>query len=257
VSAHQQDRPGQPDPVGPADVWGVDELDNVLADPREAGRLGQILAAAGAPAEAGLHPGEDAVRSAFRAAFSVPTALKPGVLARMSGRAAAIALCGGLVLSGGAAAAAGALPDAAQQKAKGVLAKIGVNIPGPRGHATLGLGGYYARSAKGMRNPVATAAPPAPGDEKQSGSEVSLLARTTWLTGVDMGAAVSGLANDGKRQAGRTGQPTSSSTGTAKSPKPHASKHRNGSTHKLRTHAAPPAEDPIGYAQSGLNARRP
>lgn len=77
MSAHQQDRPGQSDTTGPADVWGVDELDKVLADPRDAGRLGQILAAAGAPAEAGLLRGEDAARSAFRAAFLGPVSRRP------------------------------------------------------------------------------------------------------------------------------------------------------------------------------------
>jgi hypothetical protein len=266
VSAHQQDRPGQPDPAGPADVWGVDELDKVLADPRDAGRLGQILAAAGAPAEAMLLPGEDVARSAFRAAFPVPTARKPRVLARMSGRAAAVALCGGLVLTAGAAAAAvGALPDPAQQTAKGVLAKLGVNIPGPHEHATLGLGVHHPRSGKGIHQPVATAEPTAtPRDEPSSiGSEVSALARTTTLTGVDKGVAVSGLASDGKSQAGLHGKPASSPTEKAKkSPKPQASKPHNGKHQytpkdKPKTHAAAPVPDPNGAGNSSSTAERP
>lgn len=264
MSAHQQDHPGQPDPAGPADVWGVDELDKLLTDPDVAGPLGRILAAAGAPAEAGLLPGEDAARTAFRAAFSASTARKPRGLARISGRAAAVALCGGLVLSGGAAAAAvGALPDTVQQTAKGVLAKLGVNIPGPNEHATVGLGAHQARSGKGY--PVATAEPTTtPRDENQSGpgSDVSAFARSTTLTGVDKGAAVSGLASDGKIHAGKHGKPASSTTKKAKtSPKPHATKPHHGSTPKPQDTPKPQSAAPVphlnGAGHSSAIAKRP
>jgi hypothetical protein len=237
VSSCEQDRPGHPDPTGAEDVWGVAELDKVLADPRDAGRMGQILAAAGAPAEAGLLRGEDAARSAFRAAFLGPVARRPRVLAGMSGRAAAVALCGGLVLTGGAAAASvGALPDAAQQTAKGVLAKLGLNIPGPH-DATVGLA-RHARAGNGMHKPVVTAEPTTTARDKEqsvTGSEVPALARSTTLTGVDKGADVSGLASDGKRYAAQHGKPASSTAETAKSPKPHASKdHDSTQRHKQK-----------------------
>lgn len=245
MSAHQQDLPGHPVPTGAEDVWGVDELDKVLADPRDAGRLGQILAAAGAPAEAGLLRGEDAARSAFRAAFLAPVSRRPRILGRISGRAAAVALCGGLVLAGGAAAASvGALPDPAQQTAKGVLAKLGLNIPGAH-DATVGLAGRHARAGNGMHKPVATAEPTTTARDKEqfaTGSEVSALARSTTLTGVDKGADLSGLASDGKRYAARHGKPASSTAETAKSPKPHASKHHDSTRrHKHKAQRPLPA----------------
>jgi hypothetical protein len=264
VSADQQDRPGQPDPTGPGGVWDVDELDKVLANPHDAGRLGQILAAAGAPAEAGWLPGEDAARGAFRVAFPVPAAPKARILARMSGRAAVVALCGGLVLTGGVAAAAvGALPDPAQQAAKGVLATLGVNIPGPHEHATLGLGAGRARSDQSMHKPVATAestATPRDTEPAATGNEVSALARSTTLTGVDKGAAVSDLASDGKSHAGEHGKPASSTTKKAKkSHKPHAAKHRDGSTHKPKPkmHGAGHVPRSSGGTHSGHENERP
>jgi hypothetical protein len=261
VSAYQQDRPGEPGPTRPADVWGVDELDNVLANPRDAGRLGQLLAAAGAPAETGWLPGEDVARGAFRLAFPVPAAPKARILARMSGRAAALALCGGLLLTGGAAAAAvGALPDPAQQTAKGVLAKLGVNIPAPHGRAALGLGVHHARSGTGMHKPVATAEPTAtPRDSEPSatGNEVSALARSTTLTGVDKGAAVSGLASNGKSQAGQHGKPASTTAKPKKTSKAHASKRHDGSTHKPKTQGAAHVRHSNGAAHSSSKPKRP
>lgn len=85
----------------------------------------------------------------------------------MSGRTAAVALCGGLVLTGGAAAASvGALPDPAQQTAKSVLAKLGLNIPGPH-DATVGLAGRHTRAGKGMHKPVVTAEPTTTARDKE------------------------------------------------------------------------------------------
>lgn len=236
MSAPQQDRTGQPDPTGPAgpqEFWGADELNELLADPGGAGRLGQILAAAAAPTEAEHQVGEAAARSAFRVAFPVGPARRPRVLSRISGRAATAVLAGGLVLSGGAAAAAaGALPGAAQQTAKEVLAKVGVSVPGPSEH----IGGRPGRQGTSTQRPATSAAPTAtPREDEQSttGREVSGLARPSVTTGAEKGAAVSGTASDGKSHAGQA-KPVSSSTGKAKTktPTPHASKRRNGSTHK-------------------------
>jgi hypothetical protein len=239
-------------------------LDRVLANPHEAGRLGQLLAAAGAPAGAGWLPGEDVARGAFRVAFPVPAAPKARILARMSGRAAAVALCGGLVLTGGAAAAAvGALPGPAQQTAKGVLAKLGVNIPGPHEHATVSLGVHHARFGKGVQKPVATAEPtatPRVREPSATGNEVSALARSTTLTGVAKGAAVSGLASNGKSQAGQHGKPASSANEKAKkSHKSHAKKHHERSTHKPKpkSHAAAPVAHPTGTGHSSSKVKRP
>lgn len=230
MSASQQDPPGQPDPTRPADIWGSDELDRLLADPLDAGPVGRILAAASAPAGAGLLPGEEAARSAYRAAFAVSAVRKPRVRALVSGRAAAFALAGGLVLSGGAAAAAtGSLPDPVQQRAKGALAKLGVSVPGPdKRHV-----GHPGRRVTTTQGPTPTAAPR---DREQpgTGNEVSEAARGTASTGVDKGATVSGLASDGKSQAGQHGKATNPSTGKVKNktPKPQATKHGNGRSHK-------------------------
>jgi hypothetical protein len=236
VNANQQDRPGQSAVAGVADVWGEDELETLFADPRVAGQLGRILAAAGAPAHAGPLPGEHAARHAFRVAFPDSAARRPRALARMSGRAAAVALCGGLVLSGAAAAAVGGLPDPAQQTAKSMLAKIGLNIPGPHDDVAVD----QAEPASTVQRPVTSADPTdTPGGTENSGigNEVSDLARTTTLTGVDKGAAVSGLASDGKSRAGQHSKPAKSSSGDkTKKPKHHASTRDDDGTDKPKTH---------------------
>jgi hypothetical protein len=240
VSAPEQDRPGLPDrtgPAGPQDVWGADELDELLADARCAGLLRQVLVAAGGPAEAGRQLGEELARNAFRAAFPVSTASGPRALSRMTGRAVAAALAAGLVLSGAAAAAAaGALPGAAQQTAKDVLAVVGVSIPGPNEHAAV----RPARPGTSSPKPVTTGEPTTTTrDDAQSGTgnAVSDLARSTAATGVDKGATVSGTASDGKSHAGQHGKPASSSTGKTKTkvPKPPQSKRGNGNSHRPTT----------------------
>jgi hypothetical protein len=241
------------------DVWGIDELDRVLSDPRAAGRLGQVIAAADSRAAPGLFPGEDTARTAFRAAFPVTPARTPRPLSRLSGRAVAVALCGGLVLTGGAAAAAvGALPVPAQRTAKSALARLGVNIPGPHEH-TRGLAGRHAQPTGGRH--LATAQPTdAQSTEEHSGrrNEVSALARTTTLTGVDKGAAVSGLASEGRSQAGQHGKPASSTTGKAqKTPRPHPNKHRHGDTPKPEAPGAAHVPSSNHAAHPGQVAERP
>ena len=236
MSVPEQDRPGQSDlggPAGPSETWAGDELDEVLSDPSSAGPLGQILAAAGAPAEAGPQVGEDAARSAFRVAFPPSPARASRVRLSMSRRLAAAGLASGLVLSGGAAAAsAGALPGAAQQTAKHVMSKLGVSIPGPDEDAATHRPGPATPTPAPATtgDPYATAGD---GEPSGTGNEVSGAARSTASAGVVKGAAVSGAASDGKSQAGQHGKPAGASTGkpTAKTPKPHAEKRRNGSHH--------------------------
>ncbi len=250
MSVPEQDRPGQSDlgdPAGPSDLWGGDELDEVLRDPSSAGPLGQILAAAGAPAEAGPQLGEDAARSAFRLAFPPSPARASRMRLSMSRRLAAAGLASGLVLSGGAAAAsAGALPGAAQQTAKHVLSKLGVSIPGPDEDASTHQPGPAtpAPAPATTGDPYATAGD---GGPSGTGTEVSGAARSTASAGVVKGAAVSGAASDGKSQAGQRGKPAGASTGkpTAKTSKPHAEKRRNGSQHPGKPGGAqsPPPEN--------------
>jgi hypothetical protein len=213
-------------------AWGVDELDLMLAQPGD-GPVARILAAAGAPSDTAHQPGEDAAIAAFRAAFSGSTG-KPRVLAaRMSRRAAAAVLVGGLALSGSAAAAAGVLPDSVQKTAKAVLAKVGLTVPGPKEDTA----DNPARPHTTTPVPVASAEPtdgPPGAATSGRGSEISGLARSTTSTGVDKGAAVSSAASDGKSQAGQHGN----AGGTT--PTPHSSKPPN--SHKPT--ATPPPTHP-------------
>ena len=107
-------------------------------------------------------------------------------------------------------ASAGSLPGAAQDVASEMLAKVGITVPG-------------ANDSAGTRPDVrgnSTNVPIAPADVGK-GAEISELATTTELTGVEKGAAVSTAASGGKSQAGQRGSasgtsaPNSGGTGTA------------------------------------------
>ena len=107
---------------------------------------------------------------------------------RTSTRIATVTVAAGLVLVGaGAASAATGLPSGAADAAQAALTKLGI---------TVGAGDHG--------KPATTPTAPTGGDSGSS-SEVSQLATTTDLTGVDKGAAISGLASDGKSQAGQHG----------------------------------------------------
>jgi hypothetical protein len=95
-------------------------------------------------------------------------------------------------------AAAGSLPGAAQDIASEMLAKVGVEVPGPNSKAgshpnVRGNSGDSSRPQQEQAN-----------DGK--GSEVSELATSTELEGVEKGAAISSLASGGQSQAGEHGQ---------------------------------------------------
>ncbi len=104
---------------------------------------------------------------------------------------------------------AGSLPGAAQDVASSVLSKVGVTVPGPsekagthpsvRGNSSPDV----AVSGRAEENDGAAAKS---GEGK--GAEISELATTTELTGVEKGAAVSTLASGGKSQAGQHGETT-------------------------------------------------
>jgi hypothetical protein len=109
-------------------------------------------------------------------------------------------------------ASAGTLPGAAQEIASTMLAKVGISVPGTNGNA-----GTHP-DVRG----TSTLAPSNAG----IGSDISGLATSTDLSGVDKGAAISGAASDGKSQAGMHGSasagasapvatPNSGGTGTA------------------------------------------
>lgn len=110
-------------------------------------------------------------------------------------------------------ASAGSLPGAAQDVASEMLAKVGITVPGANDNA----GTHPDVRGNSTSVPIA----PAPADAGK-GAEISELATTTDLTGVEKGAAVSTAASGGRSQAGQhgsvsgTGAPveTSNSGGT-------------------------------------------
>jgi hypothetical protein len=178
-------------------------------DPAHHERVADLLRAAAAPAEPGPQPGEDAVLAAFRA-----TEQEPGRTPMHSSRssfkiALAAATTSGVLLTGGAAAAAaGNLPGRAQDAVSGVMAGLGVDVPGADEHAA-GHGAPAIEDADGSSTePDEHAQDHAERSKKSAsthGSEVSKLATTTTLTGRDKGAAISRLASGGKSKAGGQG----------------------------------------------------
>ena len=97
----------------------------------------------------------------------------------------------GTVLSTSGLAAAGALPDAAQDALSNVLSRVGISVP--QGNQP----GSDAETAD-------TAATPDSADAGK-GAQISEIATTTDSTGVDKGAEISSTASDGKSQAGQHG----------------------------------------------------
>jgi hypothetical protein len=167
-------------------------------------RLASVLDAAAAPAEPGPAPGEQAALAVFRASSARTDGWRsrmhmPKTPLKALGATAASA---GLLLTGGfAAAAAGALPGAAQQTAHDMLATINVEVPGANDHS---LGHVDTRGRSEDARPAtggadtAGALPEAAGH----GQLISGLARSTELEGVDKGMAIS----DAARSNGQAGQ---------------------------------------------------
>jgi hypothetical protein len=132
----------------------------------------------------------------------------PFALSRPRISAALVAVC--LACSVGLASA-GALPGAAQEIASTMLDKVGISVPGTNENA-----GTHP-DVRG----TSTLAPSGAG----IGSDISGLATTQDLSGIEKGAAISGAASDGKSQAGTHGSasgasapvatPNSGGTGTA------------------------------------------
>jgi hypothetical protein len=103
-------------------------------------------------------------------------------------------------------ALAGTLPGAAQDVASEMLAKVGVDVPGPNDNAgthpsVRGQSDVSDDSTNHVNRPEDAGSP---GSGK--GAEISTLATTTDLEGVDKGAAISTLASGGQSQAGQNGQ---------------------------------------------------
>jgi hypothetical protein len=100
-------------------------------------------------------------------------------------------------------ASASALPGAAQDIASEMLAKVGISVSGPNDNA-------------GTHPDVRGKSAVTPSDAGK-GSDISDLAKTTELSGVEKGAAISSAASDGKSKAGTQGgaTPNTGGTGTA------------------------------------------
>ena len=129
---------------------------------------------------------------------------------RLATAFATVALAGttGLAFAGG-------LPGAAQDVASTMLAKVGVSVPGPNSNA----GDHPNVRGKSSDAPVTSS-------NSGKGTEISDLATSTDLTGVEKGAAISTVASGGQSQAGQHSQasgahgasvetPNSGGTGTA------------------------------------------
>jgi hypothetical protein len=154
-----------------------------------------------------------AFTAALRAADTVDRPRRGPVRSRRSRFALTLALSGAALVATSGLAYAGALPGAAQDTAKGVLAGLGVTVPGPNQHAgthpdsrgnSAAAPGHAANGATGR---VAI------GDTssgKGKGAAISTLARTTTAAGRDKGAVISTAASGGKSHAGNPPGTTSS-----------------------------------------------
>jgi hypothetical protein len=112
-------------------------------------------------------------------------------------------------------ALAGSLPGAAQDVASTMLGEVGVSVPGPNSNA----GDHPNVRGKSSDAPVTSS-------NSGKGAEISDLATSRDLTGVEKGAEISTLASGGQSQAGEHGPsseaqgapvetPNSGGTGTA------------------------------------------
>lgn len=147
--------------------------------------------------------------TATDAAQSVTTTPRRSFVLRMKLAAvlATVALAGttGLAL-------AGTLPGAAQDMATEMLAKVGVTVPGPNENAGDHPSVRGASADHTLAEATATdeTTETETEDEASSsgkGAEISALATSTDLKGVEKGAAISTLASGGQSQAGQHGSP--------------------------------------------------
>jgi hypothetical protein len=144
--------------------------------------VARVLRAAGAPSTAEeIARQEQAVAAAARIVShrpthrTVPSTRRSAMRSRFFRAKVAGLVVAGTVLGTTGLAAAGVLPDAAQNAASTVLSKVGISVPEADEH------------------PAST------------GSDISEIATTTDETGVDKGAEISTAASGGMSQAGQHG----------------------------------------------------
>jgi len=159
--------------------------------------VARLLRAAGAPPTATeLMAEQQAVTAAARVVSRttphspVPATRRSSVRSRFFRVKVAGLVVAGTVLGTTGLAAAGVLPDAAQNAASSVLSSVGISVPAADEH------------------PAST------------GTDISGIATTTDATGVDKGAEISSIASGGMSQAGVNGSspvttPNTGGTGTA------------------------------------------
>lgn len=143
-----------------------------------------------------------AVRSSSSTDSSSPRrSFMPFALSRPRISAALVAAA--LACSAGFASA-GALPGAAQDIASDMLAKVGISVPGPADNA----GTHPSERGTSADTPSNAA----------TGSQISELATTTELTGVEKGAEISTAASDGTSQVGQHGSESGTAASSADPP---------------------------------------
>jgi hypothetical protein len=183
----------------------ADTADRVLAGsvaPEDAppgyGGVVRLLEAVSTEASSEEHARESETVAAMKAAIRSPVrrnvassrrSFMPVALSRSRLTAAVVAAAFTATIG---MASAGSLPGAAQDVASEMLAKVGITVPGANDSA-----GTHP-DLRGR----STSIPIAPSDAGK-GAEISELATTTDLTGVEKGAAVSTAASGGKSQAGQ------------------------------------------------------
>jgi hypothetical protein len=146
-----------------------------------------------------------AFTAALGAADTVDRPRRGPVKPRRSRFALSLALSGAALVATSGLAYAGALPGAAQDAAKGVLAGLGVTVPGPNQHAGTHpdtRGNSAAAPGHATTADTGTDATGDTGSGKGKGAAISTLARTTTATGRDKGAIISTTASGGKSHAG-------------------------------------------------------
>lgn len=183
-------------PPGYADVARLLEAVSDEAVPEELDREAETVRIVAAVVHSSLDARSESPRKSL-----MPVALpRPRMTAAVI--AAALACSAGL-------ASAGALPGAAQEVASSMLAKVGISVPGANENA-----GTHP-DERGTSSTITHATSDSTAGQ---GAEISDLARTTDLTGVDKGAAISTEASNGKSHAG---QHSGASSGAASDDTPN------------------------------------
>jgi hypothetical protein len=183
----------------------ADTADRLLAGsvaPEDAppgyGRVVRLLEAASAEASSEEVAREPEIVAAMRAALRSPVhrnvasprrSFMPFGLSRPRLTAVVVAAAFAAIIG---MASAGSLPGAAQDVASEMLSKVGITVPGANDNA-----GTHSDERGNS-----TSVPIAPTDAGK-GAQISELATTTDLTGVEKGAAISTAASGGKSQAGQ------------------------------------------------------